>query len=1096
MESIFREIFQIIDQGIIYQEASGHIKFWNRMAQDIFGLDPQQAAQVDVFEHEWHLIHADGSPCPTQEHPSWITLRTGKGLSREIRGLKRPDGSVVWLSINTKPVYVDGQSQPSAVVISFADISSQRRVDEERALTTEVLHLIQTARTRDELLRSVLMRLKTWSGCEAVGIRLRQGEDFPYFQTSGFPARFLRLENSLCQLGRQGEIVRDADLNPVLDCMCGNILQGRTDPGKPFFTPGGSFWSNSTTELLATTSEADRQARTRNRCNGEGYESVALIPLRAGGETFGLIQLNDKRKDRFSLEKINLLERLAGNVASYLANITAEDERQKLFNQWQLALRAARMGWWHYDPVGKISTWDQRYREIFGVEGFQGPNSEILKIIHPDDLPGVWKAVEAALDPKDPQSYWAQYRVRQPDGAWLWVEAHGLAAFEGQGEARRAVSFAGTVADITQRMQAQEALQRSMEQFRAIFENAPEGMALIDEQRCFLKVNPRLCQMLGYEPGELLGRSFNQFTHPDDRQAGRERWEELISGRASANRAEKRYLHKSGRVIWIYISNSSLRNRDGELQYVLSHIYDISERKKTEEALRLSEEKFAKAFKHSPLWVAITTMEEGRFIDVNETFLRVSGYAREEVIGLTAQDLGLRLDPAEREAMLALLGEQGSVRNLEVKRRVRSGQVLDMLLSAEILPMPGEVALVVVLADITELKKAQREREELGAQLRQAQKMEAVGTLAGGIAHDFNNILAAIRGYTELAQDPTSTKDETQEFLGQILTATTRAQKLVRQILTFSRKAEVHTRTVDLNRHVAETVELIRHTIPRMVDLELDLADNLKPIEGDPGQLEQIVLNLATNARDAMPSGGRLSISTKNVFWGPEYGQEFFQARPGEYVRLEVADTGQGMSQEVLAQIFDPFFTTKAAGKGTGLGLSTVYGIVKSHGGFINCASQPGQGSSFKVYFPALQAPDNAREVSGEAKAEEIAGGSETILMVDDEEPLRKLGSRLLSRKGYRVITANSGEEALEEYRKNPSGIDLVVLDLSMPGMGGWACLRELLDLDPEAKVLVASGYSSEGVLGDALQAGAAGYIAKPFQLAKMMESIRRVLDL
>jgi len=1105
------------------------------------------------------------------------------------------------------------------------DLRERERVADEKALFAEVTHLINTSHDRKTLLKSLLARLQAWSGCEAVGIRLRDGHDFPYFETKGFPESFVKAENSLCNRDEYGEILIDSNQEPILDCMCGNILQGRVDPTKSFFTNGGSFWSSCTSDLLAATTESDRQARTRNRCNGAGYESVALVPLRAGGDTFGLIQLNDKRKGRFTEEKIIIIERLANSVAAFLANLAAEEEREKLLKQWELALDAARMGWWLYDPVTKVSNWDERYAEIFQVSGLKGPNEEILKRLHPDDLPMVWAKVEAALNPEDPQPYSAEFRINLPDGSVRWVAAHGLASFEGKGKDRRAVSFAGTVADISQRKQAVETLARSEEryrllaentldviwtmnldleftyvnnaifdmtgytpeewigtrlaehcgdeefalmakviaeesargaegagvifetimfnknrepiwveihgkvildqngrpvalqgatrditlrrkaeearqkmeeQFRAAFENAPEGMALVDGERRFFKVNPRLCQLLGYAEEELLGKTFNQFTHPDDRQAGRDRWRELFTGGASVNRAEKRFLHRNGQVVWTLISNAAIKDKQGRVQYVLSHIYDITERKQIDQALRLSEEKFVKAFQHSPLWAVITTLDEGSYIDVNETFLRVTGYDRDEVIGRTSADLDLRIDPSERDAMVRTLRERGSVQNMEVKRRIRSGKILDMLLFAEMLPMPGEEeAIVVVLADITELKRAQKEKDDLEAQLLRAQKMEAIGTLAGGIAHDFNNILSAILGYAELAEDTAPAESENKYYLGQIMGATKRAQNLVKQILAFSRKAETETRPVDLNRYVSETIKLIRQTIPKMVSIEFHLADTLSLVNADPGQLEQIVMNLATNAKDAMPEGGRLVFETANVFLDDEYCREHLEADPGHYVRLQVSDTGHGMSKEVLNQIFDPFFTTKAIGKGTGLGLSTVYGIVRAHKGFIYCYSEIGQGTIFRIYLPALKAEGEDESPDVTIADHEAAGGGETILVVDDEQALLDIGSRLLTSEGYNVITAGSGEEALNIFKQQKGDIDLVILDVSMPGMGGRKCLEEILRIDPHVKALIASGYSANGQLKDILKAGAAGYIAKPFGRANLLGKIRSVLD-
>lgn len=1233
------------------------------------------------------------------------------------------------------------------------DILERKRLAEEEALLADVANLINTKKDRRSLLRAFLERLQYWSGCEAAGIRLKKGEDFPYFETRGFSKDFIKLENSLCNRDEKGKILKNSRNEPLLDCMCGNILQARIDPDKHFFTNGGSFWSNCTTDLLNTTTGQDRLPRTRNRCNGAGYESVALVPLRSGNNTFGLIQLNDKRKGRFSKKNIRLIERLANNIASALAKFQAEEETKRLFKQWQLALKAANMGWWHYDPQTKISTWDERYADLFQVSGHESPSEEILKRIHTEDLPKVWAKVEAALSPDNPKPFSTEYRINLPDGSIRWIEAHGLAQFRGQGKNKHAEDLVGTVADITERKQYMETLarseeryrllaentldvfwtmnlemeftfvnkavldvtgytpdewigskfpdylennefakisqlisdemargekggglifetimlhksgepifvevhgklifdqkakpvslqgamrdiserksyefarQKSEEQFRAAFESAPEGMALLDQDQQFVKVNPRLCEMLGYSAHEFQGLNFNQLTHPENRQTDRSTWLELLNGESSIKRNELKIIHKNGEAIWGIVSNAAVNDENGRLEYVISHIYDITERKKadnakqeailrqreavqasnvglwdwnlltnrvayssewksqigyqdheigddfeewesrihpddlkptlnqiqksleqanprqwvefrfrhkdgsyrwilaqasifrdesgkpvrmlgshvditdrkhTEQALRLSEEKFAAAFRHSPVWVAITTLEKGEYIDVNDTFLKATGYSREEVIGHTALDLEIRKDPAERERIVELIKKQGSVKNIDVKRRLRSGEIRDMLLSAELLPVPGEEVIVVVLADITELKKSQKEKDDLESQLRQAQKMEAIGTLAGGIAHDFNNILTAIFGFGELLQVEMGEESQNRGYVDQILTAADRGQNLVKQILAFSRKVETEKKPLNLNHCVEEAVLLLKQTIPKMIFIELHLKKGLNLIEADPGQLEQIVMNLATNAKDAMPHGGKLVFETDNVVLSEDYCREHLESTPGEYVRLQVSDTGQGIGKELLDQVFDPFFTTKDVGKGTGLGLSTVYGIVKAHNGFIYCYSEPGMGTNFRIYLPVLKKDDAISPPSRALEKEELKGGSETLLYVDDEESLRQLGSRSLSKMGYKVITASNGEEALKIYQKQIKDIDLVILDVSMPGMGGHKCLQELLKINPKAKVLIASGYTVNGQLKNILADGAAGYIAKPFEMIKMLKLIRSTLD-
>ena len=396
------------------------------------------------------------------------------------------------------------------------------------------------------------------------------------------------------------------------------------------------------------------------------------------------------------------------------------------------------------------------------------------------------------------------------------------------------------------------------------------------------------------------------------------------------------------------------------------------------------------------------------------------------------------------------------------------------------------MGLVTVSRDITE-------RKLLESQLSQAQKMEAVGTMVDGIAHDFNNILQAIAGYIELLLMRKGVNDPDHKYLSVMDKSTDRAIKLVRQLLLFSRKVESELRPVNLNQEIMNFNDLLEKTIHKMISIEMDLADNLNEINADSLQLERMMMNLAFNARDAMPDGGRLIFETKNVVLDDEYCKIHLGTTVGENVLFTVSDTGQGIDRKTMPHIFEPFYTTKETGKGTGLGLASVYGIVKNHGGHIMCYSEPNRGTTFKILIPVMK-DENAREELRHEKAEEISGGDETILLVDDEENILDIGKEMLERHGYVTITARNGEEAIDLYKRDGSRIDLVILDIGMPGMGGQKCLRELMGIDPEVKIIIASGYSVSKTAKEILEAGTVNYIDKPYRSTDMMKMIRETL--
>ncbi len=373
--------------------------------------------------------------------------------------------------------------------------------------------------------------------------------------------------------------------------------------------------------------------------------------------------------------------------------------------------------------------------------------------------------------------------------------------------------------------------------------------------------------------------------------------------------------------------------------------------------------------------------------------------------------------------------------------------------------------------------------------------MQAIGTLTGGIAHDFNNMLTIILGYSELLLDATEEGDPRHADLERIVLTVRNGADLVKRLLTFSRQAEAQPRKLNLNDQIRQINKLLSKTIPKMVEIKLILADDLSPIHADPSQMEQIVMNLAVNASEAMPDRGILTIETRNVILDDEFCRTRHGAKCGDYVLLRVSDTGRGMDQETMDRMFDPFFTTKGwdSRRGTGLGLPIIQGVVQQHDGCMTCVSEPGKGATFSIYIPVMKEVVVPREVTEKPA---LPGGSETILLVEDEDAIRDLGKRYLNRAGYTVVEAGNGRDALEVYRREQEKISLIILDLVMPEMGGKQCLEELLKINPEVKVLITSGNSSGAAGNEATNCGAMGFVGKPFGMRQLLLEVRKVLDL
>ncbi len=669
--------------------------------------------------------------------------------------------------------------------------------------------------------------------------------------------------------------------------------------------------------------------------------------------------------------------------------------------------------------------------------------------------------------------------LERTDGAVQWLRWEVRPWYTAQGGIGGIVIF---TEDVTARKKAEEALRISEDRYRAIFDNASVGIDMVDAEGRFLQVNNALTQMLGYSRDELLNMTFLDVSHPDDVQLSRQYHDRMAQGEAGPYRVQKRYLKKDGRVVWADAYVSSLRDSTGGYAGTIGVISDITQRVAAEE----ERERLALAIEQAAEVVEITDVD-GNIQYVNPAFEKVTGYTRSEAVGRNPRFLKSGEHDKEFYKQLWDTIKRGQVWSGRLVNKRRDGRLYQE--EATISPVRDSsgkiVNFVAVKRDITE-------HLELSRQLQQAQKMEAVGTLAGGVAHDFNNILQVALGYSELILGDEELPGHYRADVHKILESATRGADLVQRLLIFSRKTEIKPQPLKLNRRINEMRKMLERTIPRMIEIQLFLCENLATIDADSTQMDQVLMNLAVNARDAMPQGGRLIFETANIDLDEEYATAHLGTKPGHYVLLTITDTGAGMDQETLGHIFEPFYTTKGVGEGTGLGLAMVYGIVQQHGGHIRCYSEPGEGTTFKIYFPAVVANEELIETAVKVIPR---GGSETILLVDDEELIRDLGSRILSKAGYHVLTANNGRDALELYRVQRERIALVILDLIMPEMDGRQCLEDLLSLNPSIKVVIASGYSANGPTKAALSAGAKGFVGKPYDIRRVLEIVRSVLD-
>nr|WP_320192905.1 PAS domain S-box protein [uncultured Desulfobacter sp.] len=1542
-----------------------------------------------------------------------------------------------------------------------------KNIEKEQLMILDALQSVNEINTLDELIYFILSWMKKWSECEAVGIRLQEGEDFPYYTTSGFSEQFVRLEKHLCSYDENGILERDEEGRPIIECMCGNIICGRFDSSKNFFTSDGSFFSNCTTRLLAETTDEERQARTRNRCNSFGYESVALIPLRTAGETFGLMQFNDHEEGKFSAGKIAAYRRVADNVASSLAKLKAvealrrseeqlkavvensidaigvsrkgqhyfinpayvkmfgyqqseeligrplidllavqerdriksvmmarengdfaennyqtkglkrdgtefdmevtvsrygpEDDqknlvilrditerikseaqmrRQKYF--LEKAQEIGKIGTWELDVNADILVWtDENYR-IFGVpKGTDLTYEQFLGCIHPDDLDYVDNAWKAALSGAP---YDIEHRVIA-HGVVKWVREKAMLEFDSKGECIRGIGVTQDITLIKQREQIQsiklrmveyalshtsrellqkfldeaealvesqigfyhfiddnqrtlslqawstntlknmcteyvkeahypiskagvwgdsfrtrnpvvyndyqalpnragfpaghasvvrlltvpvlrgekvvailgvgnkktdytdpdvemiqeladlsweaislknsnEALKNSEQRFRTLFEQAPIGIDIVSPVGIPTHVNQALIDLLGYSKDELCANPFVTWTHPDDIDDSLNAVSRIREGKADHVTVEKRYLNKNGGTIWARTEVAGVRKLSGELDYFVAMVQDITEQKTNQEALRRSEavlkqaqklagignwwweieddrhfwsneiyqiygrnlnlppavypevqsyftpeswtglservekaiaegeayqydaevvrpdgehrwitargevvkdtdgqvtelhgtvqditesklaEKALKASEERFKFLSEATVEgvhihdNGVALDANQSFAKMLGYdSSDEIIGKQIMQEHLSPDSFKKAQTYMASGYQGSYevtgikcdgtqfpveiisKDIEfrgkparvvaarditehkaaekvLKWNIKRNKILsdtassllqsndpqnlikilcrkvmtfldcqtffnfiedpdqgklhlnacagipeekfseierldhgsavcgtvaqtrqriicedisnssspltvfvksfdiqaycchplmieDRLLGtlsfgkrSDIKFQPHEIEMMKSIADLVAIAlnriRTEREKNGLEAQLRQAQKVEAIGRLAGGVAHDLNNMLSPILSYAQMLIDDLSAGDERREQAEEIMNAGFRARDLVRQLLAFSRKQVITLKPIDMNSVIKGIEKLLLRTIPEDIKLEKTLSRQMRPTLADIGQVEQILMNLVVNSADAMPDGGLIKIETGLCDLDDEYAKTHPGVIPGQYIMLSVSDTGWGMDDETLSHMFEPFFSTKGE-MGTGLGLATVYGVVKQHDGNIWVYSEPGMGTTFKIYFPiSAEIPEKKDIVQQKSSPQK---GEETILLVEDNEQVRNLGRRILERQGYNVLEAGNGEDALEILSSHEGMVHLLFTDVVMPGMNGKELYARAAQRHPHLKVLYTSGYTDDiiahrGVLDKGVQ-----MIQKPFTVDGLAAKIRKVLD-
>jgi PAS domain S-box-containing protein len=644
--------------------------------------------------------------------------------------------------------------------------------------------------------------------------------------------------------------------------------------------------------------------------------------------------------------------------------------------------------------------------------------------------------------------------------------------------------------EVAERRTAEEALRRANATMRAIIESSPIAIFSLDRDAKVQSWNPAAERIYGYSAEEAIGRR-PPYLSADEQESVADYNGRVLEGETVT--FETARTRKDGTPVWLAVSGAPLRDGDGAVTGILAMAVDVTERAQAEGELRKTQELYRKVVETSTDLIALIDLG-GRIVYVSPSAQEVLGRNPRELVGTPFSD---RVHPDDREAAATAVGRAlGGDRIGPTRARVQhaDGRWLDVEGdAAAILDDLGRPELLLVVCrDVTHREREAQERAALQEQLRQAQKMEAIGRLAGGIAHDFNNLVTAITGYGELAMAQLPPETPVRRQVDEMRRAGERAADLTRQLLAFSRRQVLQPKVVDLNTIVGGLESMLDRVLGEQVELSMQLAADLGSTKADPGQVEQVLLNLVINARDAMPRGGRLTIQTANAELDDAFATKHIGSAPGEYVMLAVGDTGTGMDRATLERVFEPFFTTKAAGEGTGLGLATVYGIVKQSGGSVWAYSEPGRGSTFKVYLPRVW--EEARQTP-ELAARPSLDGTETVLLVEDEGVVRALVAEMLGAAGYRVLDAPDGAAALALAQGFTGEIDVVVTDVVMPGMSGQELAARLVEARPNVRVLFTSGYTEDAVAGHGVLRPGTAFLEKPFTSSQLATKLRALLE-
>jgi two-component system, cell cycle sensor histidine kinase and response regulator CckA len=1017
-------------------DAQGRVIYVSSSWYGISGLVPEDILKDPLIIST--TIHPEDLPA-YEEH---VKNAYKKKLPGEVEyRILLTDSDMRWINHSCEPFF-DEKGQYAGTKGRNWDITERKNIEHVITVQRDLGIALDKASSLQESLHLCLAAALNVSGLEAGGIySLDQATgDLNLILFSGHTDKFIKINSKLPADSKQTRIVM---------------------AGEPFYLNNQNIQDARAADLLE-----------------EKIRSLAAIPFINKGQVFGSLHVSSRIHNEISVHSRNALETIARQIGAAISRAQAEQNLKISEAKYRAIFENAVEGIFQTTPEGRILSVNNTMARLFG---YDSPSDLLNRVdnvkdiyVHPKDRVAFCREIETMGTVQK-----CEVSMIRKDGEEILVAIRAKAIKDKEG---RTVCYDGFYEDITQRKKMEDDLHKSEERFRSLLKSSRDAILMMDPEGRTSYWNPAAERMFGYTSAEVMGRNLHELIAPERHlKAHRKAYAEFLrTGRmaAAGKTLELQAIRKDRSEITVALSFSAERINGG--WNAIGILRDITDRKK-------AEEKYKGIFDNAVMGIFQST-PEGRITSANLAFARLLGYESPTEVINTITDIARQVyvSPKRRAELFHCIEERGTVHGQEVQYLKKDGSTALALASGRaVRDGAGKVLYCeCTVQDITEFRR-------LESQFRQAQKMEAIGTLAGGLAHDFNNILASMMGYTEMAGGETR-QDVRRDYLDQVLRACERAKNLVNQIMAFSRSREQELRPLDIRLILKEALNLLKAALPTTIEIKQDITREETDVLADPTQIHQIVMNLCTNAAHAMrEKGGLLDIHLSNIeILRPEFSPHP-DLRVGSYVQLSVRDTGHGIDAAIKDKIFDPFFTTKQAKEGTGLGLSVVYGIVKSYGGAIDVQSLAGEGATFTIYLPRIPSEDKVEEEGPETIDLQ---GHERILFVDDEAMLVKMAKTFFRSLGYSMTGTTSSVEALRLFQEDPGSFDLVITDMTMPHLTGAELARTLLKIRPDLPIILCTGYSDSINMADARKLSLREFILKPISLNDLGMAVRRVL--